>query len=98
MYDGEEVKDWDPMEDPTDAMLMAIQLQLTVHNEQLGAGTVYCSKYDHRRHEDRTFEEIHTISDGDNLTKQDYRDTYRAIVYAAATIALDMEDEQAEGS
>ena len=94
----EDAKDWDPMEDPGDAMLLAIQLQLHVHNEQLGAGATYCMGYNHETQEERQFPTIHTISVGDELTKQDYRDTYRAIVYAAATIALEMEDEQTEGS
>lgn len=91
-------KDWDPMEDPADAMLLAIQLQLIVYNDQLGSGTAYCTKYDHETNDERVFEEIHTISTGEVLTKQDFRDTYRAIVYAAATLALEMEDEQTEGS
>lgn len=93
-----EGKDWDPMEDPGDAMLLAIQLQISVHNEQLGAGVAYCQGYDHETQEQRNFEVIHTISTGDTLTKQDYRDTYRAIVYAAAALGLEVDDEQAQGS
>lgn len=89
--EAETIKDWDPMEDPGDAMLLAIELQLHIHNEQLGAGAVYCSGYDHERQEETQYPEISTISTGDILTKQDYRDTYRAIVYAAATIAQGME-------
>lgn len=97
-FEGTEGKDWDPMEDPGDALLLAIQLQISVHNEQLGAGSAYCMGYDYERQEELEYPTIHTASTADELTKQDYRDTYRAIVYAAATIALEMEDEQTEGS
>lgn len=101
-YEGEETtaKDWDPMKDPADAMLLAIELQLTVHNDQLGSGTAYCTKYDFDRHEEITFPEVLTINNSETLTKQDYRDSYRAIVYAAATIALEMinNEQQTQGS
>lgn len=93
-----EGKDWDPMEDPGDAMLLAIELQISVHNEQLGAGAAYCMGYDHASQKEREFPIITTISTGEVLTKQDYRDTYRAIVYAAATLGLEVEDDEAEGS
>lgn len=86
-------KDWDPLEDPGDAMLLAIQLQVSVHNEQLGAGATYCMGYDHETQTEREFPIIHTCTSSEVLLKQDYRDTYRAIVYAAAIVGLEAEDE-----
>lgn len=94
--DGDACKDWDPMEDPGDALVLAIQLQLNVHNEQLGAGATYCSRYYHAKQDHEYFEVINSSTDSEDLVKQDYRDTYRAIVYAAATIALRNKGEQTQ--
>lgn len=77
-------KDWlrlfDPLTDDGDALRLAVQLQLSIHIEQLKSDATYCSIGD------EYFETIKTGQSGDTLTTADFAATRRAIVCAAAEI------------
>ena len=76
---------WNPLEDDGDALRLAVKLQLTVCNEHVNAGQVYCMRGD----EAFPSVESGTICDGpvaNHVIPEDYAATRRAITRAAAAI------------
>jgi hypothetical protein len=79
---------WGPLTDDGDALRLAVKLQLTVGNEHINAGVVYCTDRN-----DREFPEVDVRNNEENIgeiTPADYVATRRAIVLAAAEIGKAM--------
>ncbi|MES2625893.1 MAG: hypothetical protein V4628_11495 [Pseudomonadota bacterium] len=79
---GVGIRNWNPLENDGDALRLAVKLQLTVCNEQIGAGVAYCT-----RDEGEDFPMIYSGNDQAEVVAEDYAATRRAIVVAAAQIA-----------
>lgn len=89
VFDGEPPSDaqryWNPLRKDGDALRLAVKLQLTVCNEHVNAGQVYCMRGD------EVFPSVEsgTICDGpvaEHVIPEDYAATRLAITRAAAAI------------
>ena len=89
--DGDLQYVWNPLADDGDALRLAVRLQITVCNEHLSAGEVYCTRY-----MDEVFPSVTSVTDNAALiptvNPEDYAATRRAIVLAAAEIGRTMRD------
>lgn len=78
-------EEWNPLEDDGDALRLAVSLQLSVCNEHVTAGGVYCI--------DASEKDYPVVDSGDkedHVIASDYAATRRAIVRAAAEIGKAM--------
>lgn len=80
IIEGDRIKTWSPLYDDGDALRLAVKLQLTICNEQISAGVVYCTRGDDE------LGRVYTGPLGDDVQPSDYRDTRLSIVSAAAAI------------
>jgi hypothetical protein len=74
---------WNPLDEDGDALRLAVKLQLTVCNEHVESGVVYCT---------RGGDVFPSVPSGDtqiDVIAEDYVATRRAIVCAAAELAKD---------
>lgn len=76
---------WNPLADDGDALRLAVQLQLSVHNEHVEAGVVYCTGSD-----ETVYPQCLSGTNEDEVIDADYVATRRAIVLAAAEIGQEM--------
>jgi 2,4-dienoyl-CoA reductase-like NADH-dependent reductase (Old Yellow Enzyme family) len=73
---------WNPIKDDAQALRLAVSLQLTICNEHIKAGAVYCLNAD-----EKEFQCVYSgTSLDENVIPNDFEATRRAIVLAAAEI------------
>ncbi len=79
---GQYFIDWNPIKYDRDAFRLAVKLQLTVCNEHLSAGVVYCMSA-----QGAYYPPVKSGENEDEVIEEDYASTRLAIVHAAAYIS-----------
>ena len=80
--------EWNPLADDGDALRLAVKLQLTICNEHVSNGAVYCT-----RGEDEDYPSVTSGTTEPRVQPEDYAATRRAIVRAAASIAKEQQND-----
>ena len=77
---GIDFDQWEPLDDDGDALRLAVKLQLTICNEHVSAGAVYCTNGD------EDYPMVLSGKDESDVIDSDFSATRRAIIIAAAEI------------